>query len=58
METRYTQIEKECLAIFFTFEAYIYGRETVNVETDHKSLEMIMLKPLNSAPKQLKRMLL
>ena len=60
-ETRYALIKKELLAIVFAcdhFEAYIYGRERVNVETDHKPLEMIALKPLNSAPKRLQRMLL
>ena len=60
-ETGYAQIEKELLAIVFAcdrFEAYIYGRDGVIVETDHKPLESIMLKPLNSAPKRLQRMLL
>ena len=60
-KTRYAQIEKELLAIVFAcdrFEAYIYGRDLVRVETDHKPLESIMLKPLNSAPKRLQRMLL
>ena len=61
METQYAQIEKELLAIVYAcdlFDAYIYGRDTVHVETDHKPLESIMLKPLNSAPKRLQRMLL
>lgn len=40
------------------FETYIYGRDVVNVETDHKPLESIVLKPLHSAPKRLQRMLL
>ena len=60
-ETRYAQIEKELLAIVFGcdhFEAYVYGRDIVNVETDHKPLESIMLKSLDSAPKRLQRMLL
>ena len=60
-ETRYAQIEKELLAIVFAcvhFHAYIYGRVTVNVETDHKPLESIMLKPLHMAPQRLQRMLL
>ena len=60
-ETRYAQIEKELLAIIFTcdrFESYVYGRRVVNVETDHQPLEMIMRKPLNSAPKRLQRILL
>ena len=36
-EVRYAQIEKELLAIVFAcdhFDAYVYGRERVNVETD------------------------
>ena len=60
-ETRYAQIEKELLAIVFAcdhFESYIYGRDAVHVETDHQPLVSIVLKPLNSAPCQLQRMLL
>ena len=60
-ETRYAQIEKELLAIVFScdrFEAYVYGRELVNIESDHKPLEPIFLKSLDSAPKRLQRMLL
>ena len=60
-ETRYAQIEKELLAIVFGcehFEAYTYGREMVQVETDHQPLETIVRKPLHSAPSRLQRMLL
>ena len=60
-ETRYAQIEKELLAIVFAcerFEAYIYGRDETNVQTDHKPLESIFKKPLNSTPKRLQRMML
>ena len=60
-ETHYAQIKKELLAIMFAcnhFEPYIFGREGVNVETDHQPLEIIVGKPLNSAPKQIQRMLL
>ena len=60
-EMRYAQIEKELLAIVFAcerFEAYIYGRQIVRVETDHQPLELIVKKPLNSAPTRLQRMLL
>ena len=60
-ETRYAQIEKELLAIVFAcdrFEAYIYGRDIVHIESDHKPLESIVVKPLSSAPKRLQRMLL
>ncbi len=60
-ETRHAQIEKELLTIVFAcerFEMYVYERQIMHVETDHKPLESIMLKPLNSAPKSLLRMLL
>ena len=60
-ETRYAQIEKELLAIVFAcerFEAYIHGRDETNVQTDHKPLVSIFMKPLNATPKRLQRMLL
>lgn len=40
-EQKYAQIEKECLSIVFAcqkFHQYLYGRETVTAETDHKLL--------------------
>ena len=40
-ETRYAQLEKELLAIVFAcdrFEAYIYGRDRVTIESDHNPL--------------------
>ena len=40
------------------FDAYIYGRDVVNVESDHQPLEIITRKPLNDAPKRLQCMLL
>ena len=60
-ERNYAQIEKELLAIVFTYEKfdqYVYGREKVHVQSDHKSLEVIFRKPLATAPKRLHRMLL
>ena len=60
-ETCYAQIEKELLAIVFActhFESYIYGRDVVQVETDHQPLVSIVIKHLNSAPNRLQRMLL
>ncbi|KAK2559446.1 Retrovirus-related Pol polyprotein from transposon 17.6 [Acropora cervicornis] len=60
-ETRYAQIEKELLAIVFAcekFDKYIFGRDVVNVETDHKPLEEIFNKSLCDAPARLQRMLL
>lgn len=60
VETRYAQIEKELLSVLFSlerFHQYTYGKE-VHVENDHKPLEQIVKKSLNSAPPRLQRMLL
>ena len=60
-EQNYAQIEKEMLAIVFgceRFNQYIYGRDVINVETDHKPLVSIMKKSLLAAPKRLQRMML
>lgn len=60
-ERNYAQIEKECLSIVFAcqrFHHYLYGRDHVTVETDHKPLISIFSKPLLSAPKRLQSMLL
>ena len=59
-ETAYAQIEKELLAIVFgcqKFHQFIYGFNT-KVQTDHKPLETIFVKPLCSVPPRLQRMLL
>ena len=40
------------------FETYIYGQDVVYVDSDHKPLETIMLKPLHAAPQRLQRILL
>lgn len=40
-EQNYAEIEKECLSIVFTcqrFHHYLYGRESITAETDHKAL--------------------
>ncbi|KAI4894807.1 hypothetical protein NFI96_015293, partial [Prochilodus magdalenae] len=60
-EKNYAQIEKECLSIVFAcqrFHHYLYGRELVTAETDHKPLISIFSKPLLCAPKRLQSMLL
>ena len=60
-ERGYAQIEKECLAIVFAcerFNQYLFGRESVGVQSDHKPLESIFAKPLTAAPKRLQGMLL
>ncbi|KAK2716637.1 hypothetical protein QYM36_006947 [Artemia franciscana] len=59
-EQRYSQIEKELLAVVFGckhFHQYIYGR-TVTITTDHKPLESILVKPISKAPPRLQRMML
>lgn len=59
-ETRYVQIEKELLSVVFgseKFHQYTYGRR-VTVQTHHKPLESIVVKPLHMAPKRLQRLLL
>ena len=60
-EKRYSQMEKECLAIcncFHKFDQWLYGKQDIEVHTDHKPLESIMQKPLNKAPARLQRMLM
>jgi len=59
VEQRYAQIEKEMLAIVFAcerFRQYIYGRDIIHIQTDHKPLETIFKKPLLSTPKRLQSM--
>ena len=59
-ERNYAQIE-ELLAIVFAwekFDQYVYGKEKVHVQSDHKPLEVIFKKPLVTAPKRFQRMLL
>ncbi|KAK2714021.1 hypothetical protein QYM36_008577 [Artemia franciscana] len=59
-EQRYSQIEKELLAVVFGckhFHQYIYGR-TVTITTDHKPLESILVKPISKAPPRLQRKML
>ena len=59
-ETRYAQIEKECLAVVFgleRFDQYTYGRE-VTIQNDHKPLSSILRKPLSQSPKRLQAMIL
>ena len=59
-ETRYSNIEREMLAIVHgleKFHYYAYGRH-VTVETDHKPLEAIFKKHLSSSPPRIARMML
>ena len=59
-EFRYSNIERECLAILYgleKFEYYLLGRG-VMVETDHSPLEQIFKKNINETPSKLQRLLL
>ena len=52
VETRYVNIECECLSVCFgleKFHTYIYGRHVI-VENDHRSLGMIQQKPIHAVP--------
>lgn len=60
-EQNYAQIEKELLACVYAcekFYCYIFGKNDVIIETDHKPLVNIIMKPISSAPARLQRMLL
>ena len=59
-ETRYAQIEKELLAIVYgceKFHQYTFGND-VDVHSDHRPLESIMLKKLSDCPRRLQNMLM
>lgn len=61
VQTRYSQIEKELLAVCFgveKFRQYILGNNKVSIETDHKPLIGIFQKPLHKVPARLQRMLM
>ena len=59
-ESRYSDIERECLAVMFSlekFEYYLLGRHTL-VETGHSPLEQIFKKNIAEAPARFQRLLL
>ena len=58
-EQRYSQIEKECLAIcnaFRKFDHWLYGKSDKEVHNDHQPLETICKKPQHKAPARLQKM--
>ena len=60
VETRYTNIERECLSVCFgleQFHTYVYSRHII-VQNDHKPLEMIQRKPIHVVLPRLQCMLL
>lgn len=57
-EVRYSQIEKELLAIVFAaerFHEFVYGRPTL-VHSDHRPLEAILVKDLDKVSARLQRL--
>ena len=59
-EKRYTQIEKELVALLYActkFDQYIFGRH-VNAETDHQSMVTIMKKTIHNAMPTIQKMIL
>ncbi|GBL76248.1 Transposon Ty3-G Gag-Pol polyprotein [Araneus ventricosus] len=59
-EKNYAQIEKELLAIVFSFQKYhnlVYGRHVI-IQSDHKPLASIVNKPMSKISSRLQRMLL
>ena len=59
-ETRYSNIERECLAVKFgleKFEYYLMGRHTI-VESDHSPLEQIFKKNIAEVPVRLQNMII
>ena len=59
-ESRYSNIERECLAVAYglqKFEYFLLGRR-VTVETDHSPLEQIFKKNLAETPSRLQRFIL
>lgn len=59
-QKKWAQIEREAYAIVFgclRFRQYIFGAK-ISVETDHKALETLFKKPLNSVPARIQRMML
>ncbi|KAJ8890209.1 hypothetical protein PR048_009717 [Dryococelus australis] len=59
-QLNYSQLKKEALAILVAckkFHGYICGNQNVLVDTDHKPLEPIFMKPLLDAPARLQRIL-
>jgi hypothetical protein len=58
-EQRYSQIEKECLAIchqFNKFDQWLYGKNDIEMHTE--PLETILRKPLNKAPVRLQEIMM
>lgn len=60
-ETRYAQIEKECLGLAYglhIFHCYVYGLPTFTVETDHRPLVAIIKKNLNEMSPRIQRLIM
>ncbi|KAK2726721.1 hypothetical protein QYM36_007527, partial [Artemia franciscana] len=59
-EQNYSQLEKELFAIVYGcrhYHHYLYGRK-VQVITDHRPLESMLIKPLHTAPPRIQRLMM
>ncbi|KAL7859480.1 hypothetical protein SRHO_G00146270 [Serrasalmus rhombeus] len=60
-ETKYAQIEKECLGLAYgleIFHGYVYGLPTFTIETDHRPLVSIIKKNLNEMSPRIQRLIM
>jgi hypothetical protein len=57
-QQNYAQIEKEMLTIVFRFHDYIYGLQSIEIETDYKPLESLWKKPIHQAPARIHMMIM
>lgn len=60
-ETKYAQIEKECLGLAYgleKFHCYVYGLPSFTVETDHRPLVSIIKKNLNEMSPRIQRLIM
>ena len=53
-EQRYAPIEKEMFGLLFGCEL-LHGKSDVTIDTDHKPLEIIMRKPIHTAPMRIQK---
>ena len=40
------------------FDQYVFGRETVHIESGHQPLKAVFAKPIHKSPKQLQRLIM
>ena len=59
-QANYSNIERECFAVVYgiqRFHHYLYHGRPFTLISDHKTLEVILHKPLHGAPPRIQRMM-